>query len=117
METDETSAASGGSGGSTAGTPVDLGAMTEEEQIAYAMRMSMQEGEWYRNLARKEFCFPLLPKIVLPFRPTEGETMITDNRIWHFPKCRFRSRAVQERRRGSNGRRRIEEGGLLRGHE
>ena len=29
-----------------AGTPeVNLGAMTEEEQIAYAMRMSMQEGE------------------------------------------------------------------------
>ena len=47
METDEASAASGGSGGSAAaaGTSVDLGAMTEEEQIAYAMRMSMQEGE------------------------------------------------------------------------
>ena len=48
METDEASAASGGSGGSApaaAGTSVDLGAMTEEEQIAYAMRMSMAEGE------------------------------------------------------------------------
>lgn len=46
METDEASAGSGGSGGSAAGTPAaDLGAMTEEEQIAYAMRMSMQEGE------------------------------------------------------------------------
>ena len=45
METDEAGAASGGSGGSAAGTSVDLGAMTEEEQIAYAMRMSMQEGE------------------------------------------------------------------------
>ena len=44
METDE-AAATSGSGGSEAGTPVDLGAMTEEEQIAYAMRMSMQEGE------------------------------------------------------------------------
>ena len=44
METDETSADSDPSA-----DPADLGAMTEEEQIAYAMRMSMQEGELERR--------------------------------------------------------------------
>jgi len=60
METDEASAGSGGSGGSAAGTPAaDLGAMTEEEQIAYAMRMSMQEEAG-------------------PSKKEEGEAMDTD---------------------------------------
>jgi len=56
METDEAAATSGsgGSGGSEAGTPVDLGAMTEEEQIAYAMRMSMQEDESAAGPSKKE---------------------------------------------------------------
>ena len=40
METDETSAES-----DPPAVPDDLGAMSEEQQIAYAMRMSMQEGE------------------------------------------------------------------------
>ena len=35
-------ASSGGGGGSA--EPADLSAMTEEEQIAYAMRMSMQDS-------------------------------------------------------------------------
>jgi len=34
----------GGSSGAGSGPPVDLGAMTEDEQIAYAMRMSMAES-------------------------------------------------------------------------
>jgi 26S proteasome regulatory subunit N10 len=42
METDEDTATA--AAGSVKSDP-DLGAMTEEEQIAYAMRMSMQEGE------------------------------------------------------------------------
>ena len=44
METDETIADS-----DPPSDPADLGAMTEEEQIAYAMRMSMQEGELERR--------------------------------------------------------------------
>ena len=67
METDEAAATSGsgGSGGSEAGTPVDLGAMTEEEQIAYAMRMSMQEGEWAKSACRYFGSRPLLSTTVL----------------------------------------------------
>ena len=49
METDETSETSGGFVTDPPADPAELGAMTEEEQIAYAMRMSMQEGEIERR--------------------------------------------------------------------
>ena len=42
METAEAAAVGGSSG---AEMPVDPGAMTKEEQLAHAMRMSAQEGE------------------------------------------------------------------------